>query len=138
MNTQNNNNNVESSIQHETQAPENLQSQPKKTQETPEPELSLIVYDKASKVETRHVLKEGEEVIVGALPECSVVVSDEYMSGRHFSIKVQDGKAVVTDLASTNGLYLRLEGSVEVLLGQKLLAGKTIVSLEGAGDELAE
>ena len=140
MNTQNDikNNNIESLVQPEVQAPENLQNQVEKPQEIQEPGLSLIVCDEFSKIETRYALKEGEEVIVGALPECSVVVRDPYMSGRHFSIKVQDGKAVVTDLGSTNGLYLRFEGPVELLPGQKLLAGKTVVSLEGAGDELTE
>ena len=138
MNTQNNNNNVENPVQQEPQAPENLENQQSEPQEIQESAFSLVVRDLDGKVETRHVLEEGKEVVVGALPECSVVVGDSYISGRHCSIKVQDGKAVVTDLGSTNGLYLRLDGPTEVLLGQKLLAGKTILSIEGAGDEPTE
>ena len=138
MNMQNNNNNVENPIQQELQPPENLQNQLEEPQEVRKQALSIIVRDIDGKIETRHAIEDGKEVVVGALPECSIIVSDDYMSGKHFSIKVQNGKAIVTDLGSTNGLYLRLEGPIEVLPGQKLLAGKTILILEGAGDEPAE
>lgn len=93
--------------------------------------ISLVVQNKASGLETKYALEEGKEIIVGASPECSgIVISDPYISGRHFSITLKDGKVEVKDLGSTNGLYLQLVEPVEFSERHILLAGMTNFKLE--------
>ena len=96
--------------------------------------VSLVIQDKSSGVETRHVLCEGKEVVVGASNECDVLVFDPYISGRHFSVKLENGKVEIIDLGSTNGLFLKLEGPAEFKEGHLLLAGKTTFKIEGSSD----
>jgi len=93
--------------------------------------ISLVVHNKASGLETKYALEEGKEISVGASPECSgIVISDPYISGRHFSITLKDGKVEVKDLGSTNGLYLQLVEPVEFAKGHILLAGMTNFKIE--------
>jgi pSer/pThr/pTyr-binding forkhead associated (FHA) protein len=96
--------------------------------------LSLIVHNRENNVETRFNLEEGKEIIVGASSECGILVGDPYISGKHFSVKVDNGKVIVNDLGSTNGLYIKLEVPTELSLGSALLAGKTVFKLEGKDD----
>jgi len=109
------------------------QSQIQNQEENPKGKqgISLVVHNKASGLEAKYALEEGKEIIVGASPECSgIVISDPYISGRHFSITLKDGKVEVKDLGSTNGLYLQLTEPVEFSKGHILLAGMTNFKLE--------
>lgn len=129
--------NIENSVQEEQLVPkaQENQNQANESQQSQGcNKLSLVVHDKANNVETKYAIEEGKDVIVGASSECSVIVSDPYISGKHFSLKFQDGKVEVKDLGSKNGLYLKLEEAVEVLPGQMLLAGKTLFTIEEGRD----
>lgn len=134
----NNQEKIKSSVQEEKASSESQENETQKEEnQENQGKLSLVVRDKANNVETRHALEEGKEIVVGASPECSVIVSDPYISGKHFLIKVEDGKIEVKDLGSRNGLFLRLEGPSEIVPGQKLLAGKTAFTIEGVEDGLS-
>lgn len=50
-------------------------------------------------------IREGQNSI-GSDPSCDIVVSHITISGKHASLRVQDGKFFLTDLDSTNGTYL--------------------------------
>ncbi|MEZ4368361.1 MAG: FHA domain-containing protein [Kofleriaceae bacterium] len=43
---------------------------------------------------------------IGNDPTCGVVLQDQYMSGKHAEIKVENGIWVLKDLGSTNGTYV--------------------------------
>ncbi len=48
----------------------------------------------------------GRELIVGRADECDFVVRHESISRRHLLVKVDGGRVEITDLSSTNGLYV--------------------------------
>lgn len=100
--------------------------------EVGEAKYELVVEDKTRGIETRHPLEEGNEIIVGADPQCGVFVEgDEYISSRHFSIKLMGDRVEVKDIGSKNKLFLLLDaGPVQVSAGQVLLAGKTLFKVE--------
>ena len=45
-------------------------------------------------------------MLIGRAPECTLVLDDDYASGRHARLFPQDGEWFVEDLGSTNGTFL--------------------------------
>lgn len=45
-------------------------------------------------------------IVIGRLPECSIVLNDTNVSRRHAQVALEDGSVVVTDLGSTNGTFV--------------------------------
>jgi len=71
-------------------------------------------------------------VLLGRNPECTLVLDDDFASGRHARIFRRDGGWVVEDLGSTNGTYMgatRLTQPTPVEAGSTLRIGKTIFEL---------
>jgi hypothetical protein len=71
-------------------------------------------------------------VLLGRNPECTLVLDDDFASGRHARIFRRDGGWFVEDLGSTNGTFLetiRLTEPVPVEAGSTLRIGKTIFEL---------
>ena len=71
-------------------------------------------------------------VLLGRNPECTLVLDDDFASGRHARIFRRDGSWFVEDLGSTNGTYLgssRLTAPTPVEVGTTLRIGKTIFEL---------
>ncbi len=71
-------------------------------------------------------------VLLGRNPECTLVLDDDFASGRHARIFRRDGSWVVEDLGSTNGTYMgstRLTQPTPVEVGSTLRIGKTIFEL---------
>jgi pSer/pThr/pTyr-binding forkhead associated (FHA) protein len=71
-------------------------------------------------------------VLLGRNPECTLVLDDDYASGRHARIFRRDVGWFVEDLGSTNGTYLgssRLTEPKPVEVGSTLRIGKTIFEL---------
>lgn len=71
---------------------------------------------------------------IGRREGCEVVLEDGRVSGEHAQIKCADGNYVFTDLHSTNGSYLlvngrdeRIRGSQVLVDGDHLRLGQTIV-----------
>lgn len=48
-------------------------------------------------------------VLIGRNPECTLVLSDDFASGRHARVYQQDGHWFIDDLGSTNGTFIRNE-----------------------------
>lgn len=101
-------------------------------EEVKQPIYNLVVRDKKNKAEIRYNLEEGKEIIVGANPESDIFLDDEFISFKHFSVKLIGNIIEVKDLNSKNGLYLLIDGTAQVTPGQTLLAGKTIFKFEAA------
>jgi pSer/pThr/pTyr-binding forkhead associated (FHA) protein len=71
-------------------------------------------------------------VLLGRNPECTLVLDDDYASGRHARIFRRDAGWFVEDLGSTNGTYLgssKLTEPQPVEVGSSLRIGKTIFEL---------
>jgi pSer/pThr/pTyr-binding forkhead associated (FHA) protein len=71
-------------------------------------------------------------VLLGRNPECTLVLDDDFASGRHARIYRRDDGWFVEDLGSTNGTYLgasRLTEPMPLEVGSTLRIGKTIFEL---------
>lgn len=71
-------------------------------------------------------------ITVGRLPENTLVLEDDYVSGRHARLYPHEGAWVVEDLGSTNGTYLdrtRLTAPMVLPVGTPVRIGKTVVEL---------
>ncbi|CCH80521.1 putative membrane protein [Nostocoides japonicum T1-X7] len=70
--------------------------------------------------------------IIGRNPEASLVLDDDYASGRHARIHRDEVGWIAEDLGSTNGTYLdgeRLTTPTRVDVGSQLRIGRTVVEL---------
>ena len=71
-------------------------------------------------------------VTLGRADDSTVVLTDDYASGRHARLIPGDGSWILEDLGSTNGTYLggaKVGAPVPVPLGQPIKIGKTVMEL---------
>lgn len=71
-------------------------------------------------------------VLIGRNPECSLVLSDEFASGRHARIYAQGDQWFVDDLDSTNGTYVghqRIGEHVPLHEGSRIRIGTTVLEV---------
>ena len=71
-------------------------------------------------------------VLLGRNPECTLVLEDDFASGRHARIFRRDAGWFVEDLGSTNGTFLgsnKLTQPTPVQVGSTLRIGKTVFEL---------
>jgi pSer/pThr/pTyr-binding forkhead associated (FHA) protein len=90
----------------------------------------VVIIDGPDK--NRSVALEGAPVTFGRGPECSVPLSDEYVSTAHARLIHHNGQWYVEDLGSTNGTYLgseRLTRSMPVGARSRVRLGKTVLEL---------
>ncbi|WP_067779774.1 FHA domain-containing protein FhaB/FipA [Actinomyces vulturis] len=92
---------------------------------------------------TRLVITEGplagstvpltpSSIVIGRSPSCTLVLDDDYASGRHARVFPQDGTWWVEDLGSTNGTMLGdslITDTVELPIGVPLRIGQTRLEL---------
>ncbi len=57
---------------------------------------------------------------------------DPYVSPKHANLFYRDGKLIVRDEGSLNGVYLRVRGSIEVAPGDTFLAGEQVFRFDAA------
>ena len=71
-------------------------------------------------------------ILIGRAPECTLVLEDDYASGRHARLSLQQGTWMVEDLGSTNGTFLgrnRVQDPVPIALGTPVRIGRTVLEL---------
>jgi pSer/pThr/pTyr-binding forkhead associated (FHA) protein len=71
----------------------------------------------------------AEEHVVGRLGQL-VFPDDPFVSPRHANFLYRNGKLVVRDEGSVNGVYLRVKGSVEIQPEDSFLAGEQVFRLD--------
>lgn len=74
----------------------------------------------------------GNGVLIGRNPECTLVLDDDYASGRHCRFFPGIEGWLVEDLGSTNGTFLgpdRLTSPRPVEVGSSVRIGKTVLEL---------
>jgi hypothetical protein len=74
-----------------------------------------------------------QSILIGRNPESTLVLSDDYASGRHARIFPQDGDWYLEDLNSTNGTFVgqtRVTGDpVKLAVGSVMRIGTTALEL---------
>jgi pSer/pThr/pTyr-binding forkhead associated (FHA) protein len=55
---------------------------------------------------------------------------DRYVSGRHARIDVGEAAVTLTDLGSSNGTFLRVNGPTEIAAGDQVLLGMQLLRIE--------
>jgi pSer/pThr/pTyr-binding forkhead associated (FHA) protein len=74
-----------------------------------------------------------QSILIGRSPESTLVLSDDYASGRHARIFPQDGDWYVEDLNSTNGTFVGQQrvatGPVKLAVGSTMRIGTTVLEL---------
>ena len=71
-------------------------------------------------------------ILIGRAPECTLVLEDDYASGRHARLSLQQGTWMVEDLGSTNGTFLgrnRVQDPVPIAPGAAVRIGRTVLEL---------
>jgi pSer/pThr/pTyr-binding forkhead associated (FHA) protein len=58
-------------------------------------------------------------ILIGRAPECTLVLEDDFASGRHARLSLESGVWMLEDLGSTNGTYL----------GRARRIGRTVLEL---------
>jgi len=90
------------------------------------PAASLILPDGS------RIALEAEPVVVGRMPECTVVLTDPNVSRRHAEIRRQGSEVIVVDLQSTNGTRVNGLAIRERILvdGDDITVGTTILRFQ--------
>jgi pSer/pThr/pTyr-binding forkhead associated (FHA) protein len=74
-----------------------------------------------------------QSVLIGRSPESTLVLDDDYASGRHARIYPEDGVWYVEDLGSTNGTFAGSQrvtgGPLKLDVGATLRIGTTVLEL---------
>ena len=94
--------------------------------------LELVV----AGTEQRYALAEGERLTIGRMNECEIVLTDQAVSRRHFSVEAHGETLIVTDLESANGTFVneRLIRSCTVTAGDTIRAGSVAFDVVGQSD----
>lgn len=90
----------------------------------------LVVIDGAMRGTTLPLNASG--VLLGRNPEASLVLSDDFASGRHAKIYAEADGWYIDDLGSTNGTFIgheRIGEHVRVDEGTRIRIGRTVLEL---------
>lgn len=71
-------------------------------------------------------------ILIGRNPECSLVLTDDFASGRHLRIYPGQEAWFADDLDSTNGTYInqqRIDTGARLGLGSQIRIGQTVLEL---------
>src|SRR4029450_6292195 len=94
--------------------------------------LELVV----AGTEQRYALAEGECLTIGRLNECEIVLTDQAVSRRHFTVEARGQTLIVTDLDSANGTFVneRLIHTCSAAPGDTIRAGSVAFDVVGHGE----
>jgi pSer/pThr/pTyr-binding forkhead associated (FHA) protein len=76
----------------------------------------------------------GADIVIGRAPDCTIVLTDDYVSSKHTRIRKVDDVWFVEDLGSTNGTWVnrsRLTAATPLSIGMVVNIGRTPVKVTG-------
>ncbi len=91
---------------------------------------SLVVTEGSLKGTT--IALNAAPVLIGRAPECTLVLDDDFASGRHARLSLDRGAWVLEDLGSTNGTFLgrnKVQTPTAVEPGTPVRIGRTVLEL---------
>ncbi len=71
-------------------------------------------------------------ILIGRAPESTLVLDDDFASGRHARLSLQQGTWMVEDLGSRNGTFLgrtRVQAPTPIAPGTPVRVGRTVLEL---------
>lgn len=81
----------------------------------------------------RTITLQGQPIMFGRAEDATVVLDDDYASGRHARLFPQGSRWFIEDLGSTNGTFVgenQLARAQPVEPGQRIRIGKTVLELK--------
>lgn len=81
----------------------------------------------------REIKLSGTPILFGRAQDATVVLDDDYASGRHARLFPQGSRWFIEDLGSTNGTFVgenQLSRPQQVDIGQRIRIGKTVLELK--------
>lgn len=81
----------------------------------------------------RTIRLDSQPLVIGKAAECGLVIEgDDFLSRRHARISRRDGSFLIEDLASSNGVFIRVLRPTQLQPGDEILLGKQLLRLEHA------
>ncbi|MBW8172986.1 FHA domain-containing protein [Ornithinimicrobium sp. Arc0846-15] len=71
-------------------------------------------------------------ILIGRNPECTLVLTDDFASGRHLRVYPGQDAWFADDLESTNGTFVnqqRIDTGARLVLGSQIRIGQTVIEL---------
>ncbi|MBT0771194.1 FHA domain-containing protein [Kineosporia sp. J2-2] len=105
-------------------------SQPSHQPEAPPMPTTLVVT--AGSLKGTTIPLGQAPILIGRAPESTLVLDDDYASGRHARLSLRHGQWMVEDLGSTNGTFLgrnRVQDPVPIAPGAQVRIGRTVLEL---------
>jgi pSer/pThr/pTyr-binding forkhead associated (FHA) protein len=96
----------------------------------------MKVYLRSLDDQTHFQIEEGENLLLGRLDGCDIVLEDGSVSSRHARLSLSDGALVVADLDSTNGTrvnYSLLVEPMALMDGDTVEFGNVTFTVDGPG-----
>ncbi|MCA9663358.1 MAG: FHA domain-containing protein, partial [Myxococcales bacterium] len=76
----------------------------------------------------------GERLTIGRARGDLRFEGDEFISPEHARLELREGGIFIVDLQSTNGVFVRIDGSVSVFPGDTFLLGHQLLRLDNVPD----
>jgi pSer/pThr/pTyr-binding forkhead associated (FHA) protein len=76
----------------------------------------------------------GERLTIGRTRGDLCFEGDEFLSPQHARLELREGGIFIVDLQSTNGIFVRIDGSVPVFPGDTFLLGHQLLRLDNVPD----
>jgi pSer/pThr/pTyr-binding forkhead associated (FHA) protein len=77
----------------------------------------------------------GPQSVIGRDPTAAVNLADEEVSRRHAIVSLDQGRASIEDLGSSNGTFVdsaQISDQTALLPGQRMRVGRTVLELRAA------
>ena len=75
----------------------------------------------------------GDEHLAGRADVPLLFPDDPFLSPIHANFFYRDGKLIVADESSVNGVYVRITGGIEVVFGTRFLVGEQVLEVQQPG-----